>query len=157
MDKVSYMVVKDYLEILQREYFTIDGFYLGLGEHKKVQLSNDIFAIEQVYETKEKTLCNFEAHKKYVDIHYILDGTETIAISNTKELDVIKEYDHEGDYSLYGQPLESSSLFLVSGDIAVFFPHDAHMACVMTLNNTRVIKTVVKIPVEHWKYQGVHT
>ncbi len=136
------------------QFVLSDSFHLEVGEHQKSQLNDDTFAIEQVYETKEATECVFEAHEKYIDVHYILDGTETIAVANTKSLSISKEYNLQDDYALYKQPSHSSSLILESGDIAIFFPNDAHMTSITTTNRSIVIKSVVKIPLKNWEVKG---
>ncbi len=153
-NKEQFALIVDYFTALHKEYSKSDSFHLEVGEHQKLQLNGDTFAIEQVYETKEITECVFEAHKKYIDVHYILDGTEKIAVANTGSLTIDKEYDSQDDYALYKQPFQSSSLILESGDIAIFFPNDAHMTSITTTNKSIVIKSVVKIPVKTWELKG---
>ncbi len=65
-----------------------------------------------------------------------------------------KKYDSQDDYALYKQPLQSSSLILGSGDIAIFFPDDAHMTSIATNSKSIVIKSVVKIPIKIWELKG---
>lgn len=153
-NKEQFALVTDYLITLHKKYSKSDSFYLEVGEHHKLQLNDDIFAIEQVYETKEASACIFEAHKEYIDVHYILDGTEKIAVANTESLSIDKEYDSQDDYVLFKQPFQSSSLILESGDIAIFFPNDAHMTSIVTTNESIVIKSVVKIPIKNWELKG---
>ena len=37
-----------------------------------------LFALVQSYETKDSNECKLESHKKYIDIQYILKGTEVM-------------------------------------------------------------------------------
>lgn len=154
LNKEQFSLVTDYLMTLHKKYSKSNSFSLEVGDHHKIELIDDIFAIEQVYETKEATSCIFEAHRKYIDVHYILDGTEKIAVANTESLFIDKEYDLQNDYALYKHPVQSSSLILESGDIAIFFPNDAHMTSIETTKKTTVIKSVVKIPVKNLELKG---
>lgn len=154
LNNKQFTIVVDYLMLLDNEYSKLDNFYLEVGEYKRVTLSDDVFAIEQVFETKEKTKCIVEAHQKFIDVHYILEGVEKIAVANTKNLIIDKEYNSQDDYTLYKQPFQSSSLILESGDIAIFFPSDAHMTGILTTDKSIVVKSVVKIPVTTWALKG---
>jgi len=146
----QYPIIINYINKLQKKYVGQGSFNLDVGEHENFFLSKDVYAIEQVYETKERDLCDFEAHKKYIDIHYIVDGSERIAVSSASELSVAREYDDEGDYILYKTPMESSTLLLTQGDIAIFFPDDAHMTAIEVKGKARMTKTVIKLPRENW-------
>ena len=39
----------------------------------------------------------FEAHKNYLDIHYIIDGAESFGYADTHALTVTQEYDEKED------------------------------------------------------------
>ena len=150
-NKKRFALVVNYLTILQEEYSKTKYFHLKVGEYKRMQLDDDLFSIEQVYKTKPITECIYEAHQQYIDVHYILDGTEMISVANTKELTMDKSYDRKNDYALYRHPIQASSLILSKGDIGIFFPNDAHMTSVEANKNSTIIKTVVKIPIDKWK------
>ena len=84
-----------------------------------------------------------EAHRKYIDIHVPLKSQETIGWAPVGSLKHPRgEYDDERDIAFFGD--EAHSLLHVKvGQIAIFFPEDAH-APNIGLGNHR--KLCVKIP-----------
>lgn len=121
----------------------------SIGAFEKIFLNSDIFALGQVYITKPRERCQYESHKKYIDIQLIVDGKEIIEVSNSSSLDILIPYDNMKDVMFYKQPVNANSrLILNKGDIAIFYPFDAHMPCVSYSQDDIVIKTVVKIPIK---------
>lgn len=120
---------------------------LKTGAFEKVDLDDDLFGLEQVYHTKLRQECFFESHCQYIDIQFILDGEERIDVCPTELLEIDEKYNKETDLIKYSDHEYVSSLFLRGGDVAIFFPEDAHMPCLKTGENNLVYKTVVKVPV----------
>ena len=56
---------------------------------------NRIFVNVQSYETKKEA--SFEAHRKYVDIQYMIKGAEKIGIADYSSCTPITEYDKDKD------------------------------------------------------------
>lgn len=113
----------------------------------KIPLNESIFALEQVYQSKERERCFFESHRQYIDIQFILNGEERIDIASIEMLSIDKNYDEEKDFIKYHDQKSLSSVLLTKGDVAIFFPEDAHMPCLKNSSETLVYKTVVKVPV----------
>lgn len=85
-----------------------------------------------------------EAHKKYIDIHVPLKGEEIMGWAPVEGLhNVIKSYDAEADFELFGDAAHSIVHVRV-GEIAVFFPEDAHAPNIGIGNHK---KFCVKVPV----------
>ncbi|HEX8461835.1 MAG TPA: YhcH/YjgK/YiaL family protein, partial [Segetibacter sp.] len=57
----DYLRKTDFASVEKGKY-TIDG--------------DEIFAIVNQFETKDKSECEVEAHKKHIDIQYVVRGTE---------------------------------------------------------------------------------
>ncbi|MCX6138768.1 MAG: YhcH/YjgK/YiaL family protein [Ignavibacteriales bacterium] len=91
---------------------------------------------------KTKHDARLEAHKVYIDIQYLIEGTEEIG---WKELDHCMEiqnpYKEEKDVMFYADAPETW-LKLVAGQFAIFFPEDAHAPVV---SDDNVHKVVVKV------------
>jgi len=65
-------------------------------ENGKYQINGEkIYANIQEYETKANGL--FEAHRKYIDIQYIVNGFEKIEVCEVSELDEKIPYDEKKD------------------------------------------------------------
>ena len=94
------------------------------------------------YMTKDITECTFEAHKKYIDIHYVAYGTECIGYSDVKKLKEIS-YNEEKDAA----QLEGTGdvLTLEKGDFMITFTQDAHMPCICKENPVNLGKMIAKI------------
>ncbi len=92
--------------------------------------------------TKDITECTFEAHKKYIDIHFVAYGTECIGYSNVTKLNEIS-YDEEKDAAA----LEGSGdiLTLEKGDFMITFTQDAHMPCICKDSPVNLGKMIAKI------------
>lgn len=117
------------------------------GAFEKIGLVDDLFGLEQVYYTKLRQECFFESHRQYIDIQFILDGKERIDVYPAELLEIDEEYNAEMDLIKYIDHKNVSSLYLRRGDVAIFFPEDAHMPCLRAEESTLVYKTVVKVPV----------
>lgn len=110
----------------------------------KVELKGDeVFAIAQSYDSKPLEDAKWEAHRKYIDLQFIVEGVEKIGVAKVDSLIPITEYDDEGDCVL----LEGSGdMFTLSaGDFAILHPWDAHMPGVALNTPSAVRKVVVKI------------
>ena len=120
---------------------------LPLDAFEKIELDKDNFALEQAYMTKEREDCFFESHKKYIDVQFILEGEEIIEVADKNDLVVRMHYREEMDLIKYDIPESTSLIRLKKGDVAIFYPEDAHMPCVKIHKPVKVIKTVIKVAV----------
>ena len=78
-------------------------------------------------EYKTHAPSKIEAHRKYIDIMYVVDGEETIYVKPTFALsEIISEYDSEKDYLLASFDSDAVAYHLKAGDMLVLFPEDAH-------------------------------
>ena len=59
------------------------------------------FGIGLEYDTKENKDCLWEGHRRYLDIHILLEGEEKIEIADEKDSKVTQQYDKENDYTLF--------------------------------------------------------
>lgn len=92
--------------------------------------------------TKDIAVCEFEAHKKYIDIHYVAYGTECIGYSDVRKLKELS-YSEEKDIML----LEGKGdiLTLDKGDFMITFTQDAHMPCICKESPVNLGKMIAKI------------
>ena len=58
---------------------------------------SNVYAMVQQYDTKLIENCRWEAHRKYIDIQYIVSGKEKMGYSNIKNMKEI-EYKEEKDF-----------------------------------------------------------
>lgn len=117
-------------------------------EKGKYEIDGDqIFAIINEYDTVPASGEQMEAHKKYIDVQYIVEGAELIGHELLLQQTPSKAYDEAADYMLFG---EAPAFFstLRKGQFAIFFPTDLHMPNIMNGEPKRVKKVVIKIAVQ---------
>lgn len=104
-----------------------------------------LYAMINDYETKAVEHCKLEAHRKYIDIQFMVSGEEQIGIASFQGQKPVEEYNPEKDIVFYD---DDFSLFtLKKGHFAVFFPDDLHQPGIMMNEISRVRKVVVKVAV----------
>ena len=116
---------------------------LDIGKHEIDE--NEIFAIVQSYMTKDKEAALYEAHRRYIDIQYVIEGQESIGYTNIDQLKPATEYDEEKDIVFFEGT--GDLLSIQSGTFAIFMPQDAHMPSVFVDKSSCVKKIVVKVKV----------
>lgn len=104
-----------------------------------------LFALVQQVETKPKEEKQFEAHRKYIDVQFIVSGVEQMGYAHISTLKTSQAYDADKDAEM----LRGTGDFITAtpGTFIVFFPEDAHMPCVAMGKSAPVRKVVVKVVV----------
>jgi YhcH/YjgK/YiaL family protein len=105
---------------------------------------DDVFAIVMEYDTKDKSETKFEGHHKYIDLQYIISGTELIGITTLID-QVPVESSTENDYDLYD--IDGDFIKFDSGTFMLFFPDDLHMPAISVNQVSKIKKVVVKVRV----------
>jgi len=115
-------------------------------ENGKYEIKGDeIFVIIQDYNTKPLSEGKFEAHKKYIDIQYIIKGSEKMGYTYVHNLQSASEYDETKDIVFF----EGNGDFVTvdEGFFTIFYPQDAHMPGIQSKKSEYVKKAVIKIRV----------
>lgn len=115
----------------------------------RVDVDGDkLFLILNAYETHspEGALC--EAHQKYIDVMYMVEGEEIIYVKPTDQLCTItKAYDREADYLLAELDGDATPVCLRAGQFIVLFPQDAHAPGCYDKSPASVKKVVAKVKI----------
>lgn len=113
------------------------------------QINQHEKAIVSEYETKIENEYGYEAHRKNIDIQYLLLGEEHIACLPIVRLKETKSYSEDNDAAFYAASikLQPSNLSLLPGYFAVFFPQDGHMPQLCVEKPMRVKKVVIKVEI----------
>lgn len=118
---------------------------IAVGTH---QINPRVKAIVSEYETKQVNEYGYEAHKKNIDIQYLLKGEERIACCSMEKLTVTKPYSEEKDAAFYAaEGVKAQELTIGHGFFAIFYPQDAHMPQLSVDEPTMVKKIVVKVEI----------
>ncbi|MBF0291783.1 MAG: YhcH/YjgK/YiaL family protein [Nitrospinae bacterium] len=115
----------------------------------KYEISEGAYAMVSTYQTASPVEKKFEAHRKYIDLQYVVAGEEIAHVTDVSSLATAEEYDETRDVAFFHDPVSHETIVLRSGSFAVFHPEDAHRPG-MTAGSapSTVRKVVVKIPVE---------
>ena len=114
----------------------------------KVEIQGDnVFAVFQRYHTASAECLEFEAHRKYIDLQYIISGKERILVSPLSELTEISvPYDEGGDILFFKDPQLYQSIDLQEGEYVIFEPEDGHKTrCDFVIGGCDIHKVIIKI------------
>lgn len=103
---------------------------------------SELYFMIQSYQSKEKNDTP-EAHKKYIDIQYLISGEELVGVGSLSEMTEEVTANPDSDFWLYHGPL--SNIKLGAGWFAVFFPQDPHAPGIAVDQPAPVKKVVVKV------------
>ena len=121
------------------------------------QINSSVKAIVSEYETKPVNEYGFEAHKKNIDIQYLLKGEERIASMPIEKLTEIEPYSEEKDAAFYSaEGVRVQEMTIGNGYFAIFFPQDGHMPQLCANNPSQVKKIVVKVAY-NYSFMPLHT
>ena len=112
----------------------------------RVDIDGDnVYAMVGHYHTKPAAEGLWEAHRKHIDIQYVLDVAERMGYANVHQMHVSKPYVEGEDYALFAG--EGTFFLIRAGSFAVFTPEDVHMPNVAIDAPAPVKKIVVKVRV----------
>lgn len=107
------------------------------------QINPRVKAIVSEYETKVKNEVGYEAHRKNIDIQYLLRGEERVACLPLDKLKEAVPYSEEKDAAFFTSSLQLTEMTLGDGYFALFFPQDGHMPQLCVNDEPMMVKKVV--------------
>jgi len=117
----------------------------SIGRH---EIDGDCaYALVQQYKTRPVAGVQLEAHRRYIDIQYIVRGSEAISWAPLDGLTVTMPYDVTKDVGLFTASANMIPVPIRVGQCAILFPEDAHAPCCTWGEVTEVLKVVVKVAV----------
>lgn len=105
----------------------------------------NVFASVTEDPTKDFDKTNWESHRKYVDLQYVIQGGELIGVCPLAKATVTKEYDDKKDAANY--TAEGKQYPAAPGKFFLFFPGDVHRPNITPGGNKVDKKIVIKIRV----------
>ncbi len=104
-----------------------------------------LFINNVLVEGKEQKSQPMEAHKRYIDIHILLEGEERVGWADIDKLgEPSKAYDEPDDYMLYEQEA-TSYVDLKVGEFVIVYPEDAHAPII---GKRQIRKLIVKVLID---------
>ena len=147
-------MIKDSIKNAETYYNLSDNIKNGLEWLKKQDFSkfaagkyiinNDqLYANVDEYETKIDA--KYEAHRKYIDIQYLIKGEEKIGVTDISNCKTCIDYDSERDLEFF--EAQDEFYTLKEDEFFIFFPHDAHKPCIRLNDTKKCKKVVVKVKI----------
>lgn len=104
---------------------------------------DELFVNIVEYETTTPENRFWEAHRQYLDLHFMLRGPEQIDVNFIDNMEQ-KEFVEKDDFlPLEGEP--NSHVVLNAGDFLLCYPADAHRTAVQVGNPAVIKKAIFKI------------
>lgn len=120
------------------------GIQAGLHVLDKAMLTANVHG----YETRTRSNCRFESHRKFIDLQFCIRGGELIAWCKTPDLRPAGSFNEEKDLQFYEAAPSQTVLQMLPSYFAIFYPSDAHMPKLEDGIHPDVFKLVIKVPVE---------
>jgi YhcH/YjgK/YiaL family protein len=113
----------------------------------RVDLDDDrIYALIQSYSGKETDPPLFEAHRRYIDVQYIVSGREQMGWAPLEAVQVTAPYEAETDALLGTVPVDQASFIRFrAGEVCILYPADAHAPGLADGAPTAIKKIVIKV------------
>lgn len=118
-------------------------------EIKRHEIDGDnIYAPVSEYWSKTEENAKYEAHKKYIDIQYVISGTEQMSVAPFTELkEITVPYDSTKEVEF--MTVNNARHYVATPEkVFIFFPSDIHRPGVRLGDSTLVRKIVVKVKAE---------
>ncbi len=98
------------------------------------------------YETKEPKDAIAEAHKKYIDVMCMIEGTETIYVKDVEKLsNITQEYTEEAEALLADLDNDATPIRLEAGSFVILFPQDSHAPGCIADKSEKIKKIIGKV------------
>lgn len=151
-------MLKDNIQNSQNYYNLSERIKLGLEYLKNTDFSKiedgkyeilgqKVFAIVQNYTSKPQSEGDFEAHRKYIDIQYIIEGEEFLGVYDIENFSPITDYDEEKDiiFLTLKNNVKPDFIHLKENEFTIFMPEDAHKPSLAVQSPNYVRKAVIKV------------
>ncbi|MEI6645963.1 MAG: YhcH/YjgK/YiaL family protein [bacterium] len=102
-----------------------------------------LFVLTQIYQTKPVADGKLEAHRKYIDIQFVVSGEEYIGYAPLADQKPVAPFQTEKDIGFYHG--DASLTKISAGMFAIFYPNDAHLPSRYLQVASGVKKIVIKV------------
>lgn len=111
-------------------------------ENGTIKIENDDLFVNVVeYDTVNAEERFWEAHKNYLDLHYMINGSEKINVNFTNNMEILDFVEKDDFVSMKGNV--KTEILLEDGDFLICYPTDAHMTAVKVGDTSQKIKKAI--------------
>jgi len=104
-----------------------------------------LYALVMKTSSQPLETAQFEAHRKYIDLHYTIAGQDTTGFAPSEELKVVEPYQDNIDAETFSAPRNYTKVEMYPGRFVVFFPGGGHMPNCHLHGPHLLHKVVVKV------------
>lgn len=115
---------------------------LAVGRH---EINDRAYAMIDKSASLAPEKVEFEAHRKYIDVHYMISGQVTTGFAPIENLKLHTPYDEKSEAAMYFVPASYTKVKLYPGHFAVFLPGGGHMPNCHLDGVHELHKVVVKV------------
>jgi YhcH/YjgK/YiaL family protein len=114
---------------------------LAVGRHEIIE--DKLYAIISKGNASESNSVKLEIHKKFIDLHYVVEGEDVIGYSHiSKCVQPIGEFDVGNDYLLFNDT-PSCNFKIEKNFFSIFFPGDAHSPLNGSANYYKIVFKII--------------
>jgi YhcH/YjgK/YiaL family protein len=139
---------KDYCtadSLLEKGFkFLLEKASPTLADGKYEIVGTNCFALVQSYATVAATDKRWESHKLYLDIQFMVSGSEICGYIPTTELKVADDQTPKADIVFYHEAT-GTDIKLKPGEFGIFYPQDGHKPGIILSTPQPVKKIVIKV------------
>jgi len=109
---------------------------------------NNLYVLLSEYMSKNEEDARYEAHRKYLDIQYVVSGKELIGIAPLAQMkDILEPYSEVKDI-MFMTVNPGTDYKAMPDRFFIFFPEDLHRPGLKDGENSPVRKAVVKVKID---------
>lgn len=110
---------------------------------------NKIFINGVNYATQENPNGQLEAHRRFIDVMYVVEGEEKVYYKPFSGVSCITQpYDAEKECALAQIDADAAQVRFSAGQFLIFFPQDGHLAAQLWEKPCKVRKFIAKVAID---------
>ena len=127
--------------------FLLNSDLKNLKDGRHIIKGDEIYANVQTLNTKPVEEQKWEAHKKYIDIQYVIRGREKMGFGVLSDFNkTVVPYDENKDV-MFLEGENYSYIDVKEGSFVIFYPNDVHAPMLSVDSSEEIKKVIVKIAV----------
>jgi 3-deoxy-D-manno-octulosonate 8-phosphate phosphatase (KDO 8-P phosphatase) len=130
-------------------YEFLIGFCPSKYDDGRYELDNGVYANVMSYITNPTEITCYESHRKYIDVKYMIYGTELVFIQDSSKLkdSFSSTYNETADATLYNHDV-NDTVILSPGDSIILYPNAAYRRTVAFERPMKVRTIVILVPTQ---------
>jgi YhcH/YjgK/YiaL family protein len=121
----------------------------GVPVGKHAIEGDQVYALVQKLPSRAAETAQFESHRKYIDLHYVVSGQEITGFAPAEDLKLAVPYDESKDVMLYDIPQQYTKIEMKPGHFAIYHPGQAHLPNCHFQGPHDLHKVVIKVHVDY--------